>query len=100
MYGRAEPVDGATDVEQHVRVVGGDELGPDDPGVRAVRLLDQRADDVGGEHDVVVADEQEGRALDSVQRLVGRLREAGASRAGGGRTRPADSSATRAVGST
>ena len=43
---RAEAVDGPADVEQHARVVGGDELGPDDPCVRAVRLLHQRAHDV------------------------------------------------------
>ena len=74
---RAEAVDGAADVEQHARVVGRDELGPDDARVRAVRLLDERADDGRVEHDVVVADEQERRALDAVQRLVGRLGEPG-----------------------
>ena len=41
-----------------------DDLRPDDRRVRPVRLLHHHADGVGIEHDVVVAEQQEGRALD------------------------------------
>ena len=68
-------VDRHADLEQDLGMVVVDELGPDDPGVRPVRLLDHHAHRVGIEHDVVVAEEQEGRALDRLQRLVGRGRE-------------------------
>ena len=75
---RPEAVDGAADLEQDLGVVGAHELGPEDARVRAVALLDDESDRVGIEHDVVVAEEEEGRALDRVQRLVGGRGEAGA----------------------
>ncbi len=74
---RAEAVDGAPHVEQLARIVGRDELRAHDARIRAVGLLHQRADDRGVEHDVVVADEEEGRPFDGVERLVGRLGESG-----------------------
>ena len=52
------------DLEEDVGIVAVDDLGPDDAGVRAVRLLDHEPGRVGIEHDVVVAEEQEDRALD------------------------------------
>ena len=75
---RTESVDGAPDLEEHARVVGADELGPDDPGVRSVCLLDEEPHRGRVGHDVVVAEHEERGALDEVQRLVGRGREAGA----------------------
>ena len=75
--GDAEPVDRASDLEEHLRVVGAHELRPDDPGVRPVRLLDQDADGGRTGHDVVVAEQEEGGALDEVQRIVRAVGEAG-----------------------
>ena len=48
-------VDVHADLEQAVGVVPVDELGADDAGVRPERLLDEGADGVGLEGDVVVA---------------------------------------------
>ena len=59
-------VDRHADLDEHLGVVVVDELRPDDRRVRAVRLLDHHAHRVGIERDVVVAEEQEGRALDDV----------------------------------
>ena len=69
-------VDRHPDLEQHLGVVVVDELGPDDAGVRAVRLLDHHADRIRLEHDIVVAEEQEGRALHERHRVVRGRREA------------------------
>ena len=69
-------VDRHPDLEQHLGVVVVDELRADDAGVRAVRLLDHHADRVRVEHDVVVAEQQEGRALHERQRVVRGRREA------------------------
>ena len=55
-----------------------DELRSDDAGVRAVQLLDEGADGVGVEGDVVVAEAEEPVvALDEAQHLVGGDAEAG-----------------------
>ena len=54
-----EAVEAEPDVLQHSGVVPGDELGPDDAGVGAVQLLDQHADGVMVEGDVVVAEAEE-----------------------------------------
>ena len=63
---------------EHAGVVPGDELRPDEAGVRAVQLLDEQADGVGLEGDVVVAEAEEAAvALDESQHLVGRRAEAG-----------------------
>ena len=66
----AEAVARLTDVQQYQGVVVGDELGRDDAGVGAEGSLDQEMDDVGLEADVVVTEEEEGRALDHQRRLV------------------------------
>ena len=65
------------DLEQLARVVPGDELRPDDAGVGAERLLDEGADGVRVEGDVVVAEQVEGGALDDAEHLVGGGAEAG-----------------------
>ncbi len=67
-----ETVDGHPDLEQHLGVVGIDELRPHDPRVRAVRLLDEEADRRRLEGDVVVEEEEEGRAFHGVEGLVRR----------------------------
>ena len=59
------------DLEQAARVVPVDELGPDHGGVGPVGLLDEEAHGVGGEGDVVVAEEVEGGALHDLEHLVG-----------------------------
>ena len=97
--GRAEAVDGAADLEQHLGVVGAHQLGPDDAGVRPVRLLDQHPHRRRVEHDVVVAQQQERRALHHLERLVGRGRRTRHRRRAAGRTRPGSTAATRGVGS-
>ena len=53
-------------LQQAGRVVPLDELRADDAGVRAVRLLDQQADRVGLERDVVVQEAEEAGALDQL----------------------------------
>ena len=86
----AEAVEAEADVLQHAGVVPRHELRPDDAGVRAVQLLDQRADRVGLEGDVVVADAEEPVvALDEAQHLVGGRAEAGVGAELGARTRRA-----------
>ena len=72
----AEPVDRLTDLEQDLRVVVVDELRPDDRRVGPERLLDQQADRGGVDDDVVVAEQDEGRALHHLDHVVGRRREA------------------------
>ena len=59
------------DVQEDPRVVPVDELGRDDPGVGAERLLDQAVDAVGVQGDVVVEEQEERRALHHAQGLVG-----------------------------
>ena len=59
------------------RVVPVDELGADDRGVRAERLLHEQAHGVGIRGDVVVAQEVEGRPVDDLDHLVGGGAEAG-----------------------
>ena len=74
----AEAVEAEPDVLEHARVVPRHELGPDDAGVGAVQLLDERAHGVGLEGDVVVAEAEEPAvALDEAEDLVGRRAEAG-----------------------
>ena len=77
-----------------------DQLRADDRGVGAERLLDQEPDRGRVDDHVVVAEEEEGRALDDLDHVVGRGGEAR------GLGEPADEGAgqharpTRAVGST
>src|SRR5262249_18031125 len=66
----AEPVDAAPDLEQHVRLVGVDQLRADDARVRPERLLEQVPDRSGIELHVVVADQEKVRVPDHGQRLV------------------------------
>ncbi len=73
--GNAVVVDRHPDLEEDPGIVAVDDLGPDDARVRTVCLLDQQTRRVGVEADVVVAKEQEHRALDGGQRLVRRGRE-------------------------
>ena len=74
----AEPVEPEPDVLQHERVLPRHELGPDEPGVGAVQLLDEDPDGVGFERDVVVADAEEaGVTLDEAQHVVGGSPEPG-----------------------
>ena len=74
----AEPVEAQPDVLEHARVVPRDELGTDDPGVRAVQLLDEQAHGVRVEGHVVVAEAEEAAvALDEPQHLVGGRAKAG-----------------------
>jgi hypothetical protein len=68
-------VDRHPDFEQDVGVVVVDELRADDAGVGAVGLLDHHSQRVGRERDVVVAEQQEGGALDGLERVVGGGRE-------------------------
>ena len=78
-----------------------DELGAHDGGVRAVRLLDHDAHRVRVEHDVVVAHEEERRAVDRGERLVRRAAEtrrptaSAGRRPRGARPRPAASGRAR-----
>jgi hypothetical protein len=58
------------DVEQDGGIVPVDELGRHHAGVGAERLLHHVVDHVGVERTVVVAEEEEGSALDHSQRLV------------------------------
>ena len=93
--GNAEPVDRASDLEQHLRIVGAHELRAHDPRVRPVRLLDQDAHGGLTGHDIVVTEQEEGGALDEAQRNVRRRprsrrsRRAGARRHAAGARRPA-----------
>ncbi len=73
--GDAVVVDRHPHLDEDVGVVVVDDLRPDDAGVRAVRLLDHEPGRVGIEDDVVVAEQQEDRAFDRRQRVVGRGRE-------------------------
>ncbi len=73
----SEPVDRPSDLEQHVGVVGGHELGPDDACVRPERLFDEQAHGGRIEREVVVTDQEEARPRDRGQRLVRRAAEAG-----------------------
>ena len=75
---RAETVDGATDLQQDLRVLGTDQLRPEDPGVRPVGLFHQQPNGRWVEHHVVVAQQEQGGPFDRVQGLVRRHREAGA----------------------
>ena len=72
----AELVDAAPDLQQHLGIVGVDDLRADDAGVRPVGLLEHEAHHPRVEHDVVVANEEERGVPDGVERLVGRRREA------------------------
>jgi hypothetical protein len=60
----AEPVAGLTHVQQDERVLVGDDLGRYDAGVGSKCRLDHELDGVVLEHDVIVAKEEEGRAVD------------------------------------
>ena len=73
--GRTETVDAEADLEQAVGCVPFDEFRADDARVGAVGLLDHPAHGVGSGSDVVVADQEVRRPLDSGQRLVRRRRE-------------------------
>ena len=74
----AEAVEAEADVLEHAGVVPGDQLRPDEAGVGPVQLLDEHADRVGLEGDVVVAEAEEPAVtLDEAQHLVGRGAEAG-----------------------
>ena len=68
-------VDRHADLEEDLRMVVIDDLRTDDAGVRAIRLFDHDPDRVRVEHDVVVAEQEERRAFDRAQRLVGGGRE-------------------------
>ena len=68
-------VDTHADVLQDRRVVPVDELRADDAGVRPERLLDQLRGPSRVERHVVVQEAEEARALDELQRLVGRRPE-------------------------
>ncbi len=72
----AEPVDGSPDLQQDVGLVGAHELRSDDGCVGAVRLLDHDPDRAGIECDVVVADQEERRAVDCRECFVRRAAEA------------------------
>ena len=96
--GRAEAVDGAADLEQDLGVVGADELRSEDAGVGPVGLLHQHAQRVLVECHVVVAQEEEGGALDRVEGLVGRAGEPAPSSRRRTNAR-GSTSATRGVGS-
>ncbi len=68
-----EAVDSQADVLQQARFVPVDQLRPDDPGVRAVQLLDEQADGAGAQGDVVVQHAEEAVvALDEMEHLVRR----------------------------
>ena len=71
----AEPVDRKTDLEQNLGPVVVHELRPEDRGVRPVALLDQEPDRRRVEDDVVVAEQEEGRALDDLEHVVRDRRE-------------------------
>ena len=72
----AELVDAASDLEQHLGIVGVDDLRADDARVRPVCLFEHEAHRPRIEHHVVVANEEEGGVPDGVERFVGRRREA------------------------
>ncbi len=68
----AETVDTEADVLQHARVVPRDQLGPDDPGVRSIQLLDQQANRPRIQSHVIVQEAEEPvLALHQSQDLVG-----------------------------
>ena len=72
----AEPVDRIANVLQHVGIVPFDQLRPDDPGVRAIHLLDEQADRVGLERHVIVQEAEEAVvAIDQAEDLVRRAPE-------------------------
>ena len=75
--GHAEPVDGATDIEEDFGIVRADELRAHDPRVRPVGLLHEQPHDVGREHHVVVAEHEERGPFDGPEGLVGGFRETG-----------------------
>ena len=77
-----ETIDGATDLENHRRIVDGDELWAHDRGVRAERLLDHDPYRRRVHDHVVVAHEEEGGALHGLDRLVRCTTEPGFRRAG------------------
>ena len=63
---------------EHTGVVPRDQLRADEAGVGAVQLLDEQADGVRLEDDVVVAEAEEPAvAFDEAQHLVGRCAEPG-----------------------
>ncbi len=66
-----EPVDAETDVLEDPRVVPRHELRADDPGIRAVELLDELTDRIRVERHVVVQETEQSAALDQAQRLIG-----------------------------
>ena len=70
-----EPVDAAPDVEEDLGVLGVDELGPDDAGVRPVRLLEEQPHRLGVELDVVVTEQEEQGIGCGLERLVRGHRE-------------------------
>ena len=71
----AVAVDGKADFEEHVGSLELDDLGPDDRGVAAVRLLDEDPHRARLEHDVVPADEEECGTFDAGEGDVARLGE-------------------------
>ena len=74
----AEAVEAEADVLEHTGVVPGDQLRPDEAGVGPVQLLDEQADHIRLEGDVVVAEAEEPAVtLDEAQHLVGRGAETG-----------------------
>ena len=70
-HGVPRAVDALAHLEELPGVVPAHELGPDDGGVGAVRLLDEGADHVAVRGDVVVAEQEEGGPVDDVEDLVG-----------------------------
>jgi len=71
----AEVVDAATDFQQHVGMVGVEDLRAHDARVRPVRLLEHETHRPRIEHDVVVTNEEEVGVPDRVERLVRRRAE-------------------------
>ena len=76
-HGGARLVDRQADAQQPVVTVPVDQLGRHDAGVGSQRLLDQEPQGVGLGGHVVVAEDQEGGALDGLQHVVGGGGEAG-----------------------
>ncbi len=68
----AEAVDTEADVLQDTRIVPGHQLGPDDPGVRSVQLLDEQPNGARIQRHIVVEEAEEAVVtLDQTKHLVG-----------------------------
>ena len=73
----AETVEAEPDVLEQPRLVPVDELRPDDAGVRPEHLGDEQPDGIGGQRNIVVADQEEPVvALDEPEYLVDGVAEA------------------------